>query len=226
MEFWEMQARQLKSGSDQMNSGTMPQAAASDAPRGAADAEELSAWLDGELEDPAAEPVLAGLLRQPHLGRQFETWCLVGDALRSGEVLAGHSPRLCARINAALADEPALLSPSALRPRTKRHLASGFAVAAAAAVLVFVAVPQLRGTDAPAVATALAGSGAAPAAGTPVAPAAAAPAGPEAVASLAAVRPARDPRLDPYLRAHRDFMGAGVMPAAAVYLRSGNEGER
>jgi len=36
----------------------------------------------------------------------------------------------------------------------------------------------------------------------------------------------RHPRLDPYFQAHRDFTAAGVMPAAAVYLRSGNEGDR
>jgi sigma-E factor negative regulatory protein RseA len=198
-----------------MNSGTMPQTADGATAAGDTDAEQLSAWLDGELDDPAADPVVARLLRQPAMQRRFNDWHLLGDALRSSEVLSGHSPRLCARIHAAVAAEPALLAPSALRPRLKRHLASGLAVAAAAAVLVFVAVPQLNGpADTPALASAR--TGATAAGGTPA----------TAPAALAAARPARDPRLDPYLRAHRDFMGAGVMPAAAVYLRSGNEGER
>jgi sigma-E factor negative regulatory protein RseA len=219
-----MHVREQKSGSDQMNSGTTPQTAAGDSPGDATDAEVLSAWLDGELDGAAAEPVVARLLRQRDMQQQYQGWCLVGDALRSGEVLAGHSPHLCARINSALADEPALLAPSALPPRMKRHLASGFAVAAAAAVLVFVAVPQLRGTDAPGNVAAIASGAAAPAS----APSSPAAGGADATTpvALTASGPSRDPRLDPYFRAHRDFMGAGVMPAAAVYLRSGNEGER
>ena len=195
-----------------MNSGSAPEATAQVSPESGSDAERLSAWLDGELEDPSAGPVVAGLLSRPELQRRYAGWCLVGDALRSHEVLAGHSPALCARISAALQDEPALLAPAALRPAYRRHLASGFAVAAAAAVLVLVAVPQLRGSGAVAEAPAIA---AAPAAAT------------ESPAALAlAGRTARNPRLDPYLQAHRDFMGAGVMPAAAVYLRSGSEGDR
>ncbi len=202
-----------------MNSGPVPHLTDPALPD--ADAERLSAWLDGELDESASDPVVAGLLRHPGLQQRYAGWCLVGDALRSREVLAEHSPALCARINAALQSEPALLAPAALSPRLrpqllKRHLASSLAVAAAAAVLVLVAVPQLRSgglTDSPSVASAgaarpLAASGTEP-------------------ASLAlAGRPARDPRLDPYIQAHREFMGNGVMPAAAVYLRSGTEGER
>jgi hypothetical protein len=120
------------------------------------------------------------------------------------------------------------LAPASLRPAMKRHLASGFAVAAAAAVLVLIAVPQLRGAgtaaDAPAIAS---GNPAAVVnANGAASPNGAAAGDPAGALALAAIRPARDPRLDPYFQAHRDFMGAGVMPAAAVYLRSGNEGER
>lgn len=196
-----------------MNSAPMPQTPAEvPAPRIAAgDAERLSAWLDGELDDAASATMLNTLLRERALQQRYQGWCVVGDALRSSEVLAGHSPRLCARISQALADEPPLLAPAALRPAFKRHLASGLAVAAAAVVVVLVAVPQLRGS-------APAGDG--PASISSVA----APA--PAAELAAAARPVRDPRLDPYLQAHRDFMGSGVMPAAAVYLRSGSEGER
>ena len=202
-----------------MNSGPVPHSTDPALPE--ADAERLSAWLDGELDEKASDPLVAGLLCRPELQQRFAGWCLVGDALRSREVLAEHSPALCARINAALQAEPALLAPAALAPRLrpqfmKRHLASGFAVAAAAAVLVLVAVPQLRNgglPDAPTVAS-----------GATQRPAAAA--GSEPAALALAARPARDPRLDPYIQAHREFMGSGVMPAAAVYLRSGTEGER
>ena len=183
------------------------------------DAETFSAWFDGEATDPAAEAAFAArLVRDPALRRQYEHWCLVGDALRSHEVAAHHSPRLCARINTALEAEPAILAPRAL-PRAmprglRRNVASGAAVAAAFAVLAFFALPQLR--------SALPGGAADPGAGIarvqPGAPSATAP------ASLA-MEAARRQRLEPYLQAHRDLAGQGVMPAAAIYLRSGPEGE-
>ncbi len=185
--------------------------------------EDLSAWLDGEVDDPAAELLMVKVLASGDDRRRFEQWCLVGDALRSQEVAAGHSPRLCARIADALKAEPVLLAPRALparrrRPSTlTRHIASGVAVAAAAAVVVFFALPQLRG-----------GVGAVP---SLVAQVAAPAAQPGAAVALATVPPGaspsaqHNPRLDPYIEAHRDFSGAGVMPAAAVYLRFGNEGE-
>jgi len=176
-------------------------------------AERLCAWFDGELDDEGAAPLTAELLRDPALQAQYRRWCLVSDALRSSEVLAGHAPRLCTRISQALQDEPALLAPRALPLRSfvRRHVVSGVAVAAAAAVLVFVAVPQLRGNLGDA--------------GQPLT--AAAP-GAGALASVqAGARAPVSPRLEPYLRAHRDLSGAGIMPAAGVSLRYGPlEGER
>jgi sigma-E factor negative regulatory protein RseA len=206
-----------------MNSGPVPLTTEPALPQGDSDVEHLSAWLDGELDERTSTALVAGLLSRPDLQHRYAGWCMVGDALRSREVVAEHSPALCIRISAALQAEPALLAPSALRtglqPQiVRRHLASGFAVAAAAAVLVLVAVPQLRsagtGVDSPSMASGSTASTAAAAGGT------------ETAALALASHPGRNPRLDPYIQAHRDFMGSGVMPAAAVYLRSGNEGER
>jgi len=182
--------------------------------------ERLSAWLDGELETAETQVLLTRMLRTGDGRRQFEQWCLVGDALRSSEVAAGHSPRLCARVASALQQEPALLAPRALGVRARRNLATGVAVAAAAAVVLLVAVPQLR-TDI--------SSGAVPGAG--IASNGAAPGATRLASTVAdgpagATRVGHNSRLDPYLQAHRDFSGGGVMPAAAVYLRSGGESER
>jgi len=195
-----------------------PPAVADGAAAGAA--EQLSAWLDGELDAASGERMVAGLLQTGADRQRYAAWCLVGDALRSHEVAAGHSPRLCSRIADALQDEPALLAPRALAARRApaplaRHVASGAAIAAAAAVVVMVALPQLRislgaSPGRPAELQAAAG---------PVQPA------PVALAAGAAANP-RNPRLDPYFQAHRDFSGGGVMPAAAVYLRFGSEGDR
>jgi sigma-E factor negative regulatory protein RseA len=211
--------------SDPISPPAAPGAAAiaDDATRAAlARGEALSAWLDGELDAPAGERQVGTLLQDDEQRQRYAAWCLVGDALRSHEVAAGHSPRLCSRIAAALHDEPALLAPRALPARRllpapmARHVASGAAIAAAAAVVVMVALPQLRAglggtTDRPADLQAAAG----------------APSVPVALSAPGAAKGgARDPRLDPYLQAHRDFSGGGVMPAAAVYLRFGSEGER
>jgi sigma-E factor negative regulatory protein RseA len=212
----------------QSESTSAPAAAPAD-PRG----EELSAWLDGELEAQTAEPLVRELLQPGDGRRQFDEWCLVGDALRSHEVAAGHSPRLCARIAEAINGEPALLAPQALPARRRRpsamtrHIASGVAIAAAAAVVVLVALPQLRsGSGGPAEQLA---DRRAPVVQTVDAPAvalASTPAGTVANAMSGGNGANRNPRLDPYIQAHRDFSGAGVMPAAAVYLRFGNEGDR
>ena len=185
---------------DPLSSPALPDPAAQ-----ARDDETLSAWLDGELDAPAAEPLLSGLLQSAEARRLHDEWCLVGDALRSHEVAAGHSPRLCARIADALAAEPALLAPRALAParpsfmRLRRQVASGAAIAAAAAVVVFVAVPQLRGPGT---------SG-----------------GSELVARDGAVVK-RNTNIEAYLQAHRDMAPGAVKPASEVYLRYGNEGDR
>jgi sigma-E factor negative regulatory protein RseA len=189
------------------------------------DGEALSAWLDGELDALSSEALLPRLLQAGAERGRFEQWCLVGDALRSHEVAAGHAPQLCARICAALDDEPALLAPRALPARVQAHsatgrrIASGIAVAAAAAVVAFYALPQLRDAPAPGAVTASAQS----APGAVQAPGAA-----FTVANVPGASAAgkRDQRLDPYIQAHHDFSGNGVMPAAEVYLRFGNEGDR
>lgn len=194
--------------------GLMPPA--NDTPVPSDSAQALSAWLDGELEAPAAAPLVQDLLRGGALRSQYRDWCVVGDALRSNEVAAHDSPLLCSRICAALQDEPALLAPRALPRALLRNAATGTAIAAAFAVLGFFALPQLRlsltGVPEATPAAVVARS-------APVLPAQ--PAGAPTAMELAASR-----RLDPYLAAHRDLAGQGVMPAAAVYLRSGTYTDR
>jgi negative regulator of sigma E activity len=187
----------------------------------AAEAERLSAWLDGEPAGEQADELSRRLLRDARWRSRYVEWCAVGDALRSQEVIAGHSPRLCARIGLALRDEPALLAPRALPGAARRYVATGIAVAAAAAVLVLVAVPQMRGAGS---ADALADA-AAPGVHPADKALAAADPGARAAAAKAGAY-AFNPRLDPYIEAHREVTGTGVMPAAAVYLRFGSEGEQ
>ena len=75
--------------------------------------ERLSSLVDGELEPGAAEALLTAICRDSELRNEWATLHIVGDALRSSEVAAVHSPDFCARVSAALALEPTVLA----RPR-------------------------------------------------------------------------------------------------------------
>jgi sigma-E factor negative regulatory protein RseA len=183
-----------------------------------ADLEQLSAWLDGELEPQHDAAMLDRLKRDPALRAQFEWFNLAGDALRSHEVAACHRPRLVEQVCEALASEPVSLAPRALSGSKLRwHLAAGITVAAAAGMLVVVALPQLRGTDV-----------------TPAASSAAPMAGAAATTSLASAAPPAAPKtlppgntqLDAYFRAHRELAATGVMPSAVAYIRMSGEPDR
>ncbi len=187
----------------------------------AGEPELLSAWLDGELEAQAASRLTDRLLADAGLQERLRMLCAAGDALRSHEVAACESQRLCRRVSEALAGEPALLAPRALpaalhwpRSAPLRHLATGGAVAAAALVLAVVALPQLR----PAPGSDLARAGR-------IGPAAALQ-GVLADAATRSPKLVRSPAFDPYIDAHRDLAGSGVMPTAVTYLRAGGEGDR
>jgi len=113
-----------------------------------------------------------------------------------------------------------LLAPRALTWRMRHHLASGVAVAAAMAVLVLVAVPLLRGSGS------TPGVRGGPSVVGNTVPGTDLASRDAATVAAGEAHAAQQPRLDPYFQAHRDFTPEGVMPAAAIYLRSGSENER
>ena len=182
-----------------------------------ADLEQLSAWLDGELEPVQERAMLDRLKRDPTLRAQFEWFNLAGDALRSHEVAACHQPRLVDQVCEALKSEPVRVGPGALSgSRVRRHIATGITVVAAAGVLAVVALPQLRGTDtvAPApTAAALPG---------PVSPGLAN----TGLSGPGKALQARSPQLDAYFRAHRELATTGVMPSAVAYIRNSGDPDR
>jgi len=185
---------------------------------GDADLEQLSAWLDGELEPGQDGAMLERVKSDPRLRAQFDWFNLAGDALRSHEVAACHQPALVGRVQQALAAEPVRVGPGTLPgSKVRRHVATAITVAAAAGVLAVVALPQLRSND-----------------GVPAAPAAApmaAASQPDGLASAAAPvmrksMPSTSPTLDAYFRAHRELAATGVMPSAVAYIRMAGEPER
>jgi sigma-E factor negative regulatory protein RseA len=182
------------------------------------DLEQLSAWLDGELDPEQHRAMLDRLKRDPSLRAQFEWFNLAGDALRSHEVAACHQPQLVDRVCEALKSEPVRVGPGALSgSRVRRHIATGITVAAAAGVLAVVALPQLRGTDTTTAPTTTVGLPAG--AGAP----GLANAGPSSPGKALA---SRSPQLDAYFRAHRELATTGVMPSAVAYIRSSGDPDR
>jgi sigma-E factor negative regulatory protein RseA len=181
--------------------------------------EALSCLVDGELEAASCPALLQQLCSDPAARRQWTLMHVTGDALRSTEVASLHSEGFAARFASALEAEPAIVAPRAGRGRFVRRVAlPGVAVAAAATVLVFVAVPQLRDPAGPATVASL------PPAARPAAPVAA-PAAAEPASAAAAPRAPvvvveRLPELDAYLAAHREQSGTAVMLRSAPYLRT------
>ncbi|SAI73604.1 sigma-E factor negative regulatory protein [Bordetella ansorpii] len=113
----------------------------------------ISAWLDGEGSDD-----FPSHLATPQGRRTWDTYHLIGDALRSTELSAQPSADFHARLSRALeAEMPIVAAP---RRRTPIRLGlSGLAVAAAVATVAWVSQPYLGGVSKPADSAVLADAG-------------------------------------------------------------------
>jgi sigma-E factor negative regulatory protein RseA len=90
--------------------------------------ERISAFMDGELEDHEAATQVRRLKDDPQLRAAWETYHLIGDAMR-GE--AGYPSGLAASISVKLAAEPTVLAPS---PRMQSRNVRRVALSAAASI--------------------------------------------------------------------------------------------
>ncbi len=105
--------------------------------------EQLSAFVDGELDDLEAELLVRRLSTDSDLRGAAVRYALIGDAVR-GELLSGDPrelPRRVARATGGDEERPAVQTPS--RSSASRGLArplAGAAVAASVAVLAILAV--------------------------------------------------------------------------------------
>lgn len=99
----------------------------------------LSAFMDGEAEMPE------WLSRSTQASREWDTYHLIGDVLRTPGLARTASPDFSRRLAQALADEPAIVAPR--RRQSGRTLAryslSGVALAAAVAAVTWVAQPYI-----------------------------------------------------------------------------------
>ena len=101
--------------------------------------EELSAWMDGELERERAGELPSRLKRDADLRGDWNCYHLIGDALRGV-----HGPDLCGRICARLEAEPTILAPQR-RSRAEKLRWLALSAAASIAAVAFVGWTVLPG---------------------------------------------------------------------------------
>ncbi|MFP3602767.1 sigma-E factor negative regulatory protein [Paraburkholderia sp. SIMBA_053] len=182
--------------------------------------ERLSAFVDGELfgeEHLNLDKFLSELDGEDRAA--WSSYHLIGDALRSDDLAVGSAATsaFLSGFAARLESEPHLLAPAAI-PVTRRLLAlrrrvvPAFAVAAAAATLTWIVVPQLQGVPGGPGSTQVASVSSHGDAVQKV-----------AMASVPVAQDAniiRDAGLDQYLEAHQQFAQQPVMPGSMPLIRA------
>lgn len=184
-------------------------------------AERVSVLMDGELAPHEVSDALESAKSVAGMS-DWTMYQVIGDSLRSEELThAGSTDAFLARFSAQLDSEPHLLVPAVasrhrllFRPSWVRRVVPGTAIAAAVAAVSWVVVPQMRGEGT---------------SGTPDAVVAqvSQPAAPAKVNGLMTVsaenQMIRDPRLDEYLRAHRNSVATdGFAPTMRTVVNGAN----
>ena len=181
--------------------------------------ERLSAFLDGELEDPARDGIVDALYEDPELRRTWERFHLIGDAMRGTGPIPG-ADAVVREVGAILAGESVVR----LRPRARRsrlHPLAGLAMAAAIAGIAVLGLHRLDGggvqppqiADAPRTEPAAAGSASIAPDRSEVRVVSVAERAARAEASRlqwSGVAPVAEARLNAYLVNHNEYAGHGV----------------
>jgi hypothetical protein len=193
-----------------LRAGPRSQVAATDA----TDPELLSAWVDGELDRAQAGRMMERLRVDAGLQADWLAHHVVSDALKSNDVACHASAALRERICEALAAEPSIVAPRRRPAMPARWL---IPVAGGVAAVVFLAVGMTRALNdrAPTVAVSV------PLEAGPAGGARKSPRDPVQLSGVPQMQ--RDPRLEAYLRAHRELGDSGVLPQAVMYLRAGED---
>lgn len=99
----------------------------------------ISEFMDGELDDRAAGPLIEALGRDGEARDAWRTYHLIGDALRDSSLL---SAGFTARVARALEAEPTVLAPRRLQPQPRTWYALAASVAGFALVGWLAFAPQ------------------------------------------------------------------------------------
>ena len=178
--------------------------------------ERLSAFVDGELEDPARDGIVDALYEDPELRRTWERFHLIGDAMRGTGPVPG-ADAVAREVSTTLAGESVVR----LKPRARRsrlHPLAGLAIAAAIAGIAVLGLHRLDGggVQPPQIADASRSESTA-AVSAPdrtevrIASVAERPAGADASRlQWSGVAPDAEARLNAYLVSHNEYAGDGV----------------
>jgi len=192
--------------------------------KGSAASEQLSALADGEVDTAAAGAACAAWKTDTELRRTWHAWHLIGDVLRSEDLAssAERDQRFLVALRGRLALEPVVLAPAAAAAAPGRRAGGRWLLPSAVAAgftLVVGTFVVLGPTGAPAPATTLARV-TPPAVESPVVPASVRePAAPVQAVAVNG-RMIRDPRLEPYLVAHKQFAGTSALGVPSTFLRA------
>jgi sigma-E factor negative regulatory protein RseA len=194
---------------------------------GPAAAEQLSALADGEIDGAAAGAACGAWKTDPELRRTWHAWHLIGDVLRSEDLAssAERDQRFLLALRQRLAVEPVVLAPEPLPHTASGRQARGRWLLPSAVAAGFMLV---FGTF-----VALGPIGLSEPEGPRLA-SSAPPHVPEAPVVQASVREPvapsedvpvngrmiRDPRLERYLVAHKQFAGTSALGVPSAFLRS------
>ena len=166
--------------------------------------EKLSAMVDGELEDDGLQGHLSRLRSDPDLRTAWDTYHLIGDALR------GHvTPEIATRVISRLREEPTVLAPQRSRTAAKRIGWYGMyaaATMAAVAVVTWTAFPGWHADSQIAENAAAVSTASVP------------------EENVVVTLPASE--VENYLLAHQPYSHAGAMQGIAPYVRSVSEERR
>ncbi|GAB4166033.1 MAG: hypothetical protein OHK0026_10330 [Rhodocyclaceae bacterium] len=167
---------------------------------------QVSACMDGELDDAACSRAIDALCRDPRLRQEWETWAVIGDALRGTDALPQDFTR---KVMDRLADEPPIVAAPLRRRSRLHHLAMPVAASVAgAALVVWVAIGFAPNEPAqPTLAS------------VPLAPAAALPAVREVADETAGAQAPMPPERLAYLLAHQGYSPNRNLQGVAQYLR-------
>ncbi len=159
--------------------------------------QDISALMDGELDDKAAAELIDALARERESLETWRTYHLIGDALRESRPL---SDGFSARVARQLAAEPTVVAPG----RLQRELRTWYALAASVAAVALVGWLGFAPQQAPA-------------------PVAKAPATTQPVAHAAPVVVPLPQGTNDYLLAHQGFSPRLSLQGMAPYVRTVSE---
>jgi sigma-E factor negative regulatory protein RseA len=184
--------------------------------RGAVDPvrEALSALVDGQADAAAAGEGVSYWRDDDDAKATWHAYQLIGDVLRSEDLAAGQRDRLfMQRLHARLMQEPTVLAPAPDLPQAgllhRWAIPLGLAAGLALVLGTLLVLRQDPLADAPALV-----ADARPAPSLQRVELAAAASSPSAPVLL------RDPRLDRYLAAHKQFQSANAMGPSTGFIRS------